>query len=595
MRDEEGDKNRRRRWKIAAVVLGSLIVISLTSTLIVRSKRQSVGPAAVGPAAVGPAAVGPAAVGPAAVGKAQEYAKSFILSQTIAGTTTFDELDLVLVQTYTVDTGTLFDGLADTYDNALALFFLTVTGEGYHAQRLADSWVRLVVRCGWNPAEVDTATSIAQMSHILNARYRVDGSSTTVDLWDVTYVEDVGNNSYMAMALAKFGQTYFSTDPDNIYVRAARGIGAYIERTRYSGGTINGYAARARATMRYLSTEHHIDMYALGTILADPTIVQHSRTFLDNLYDSDEGVYRIGTTVPLNGVVTINTGDATPVDCQTWTILAGVNDTTDSSRQQASMEWVVSNCVVDDALTDVGCSPSGVGAPPCDPSSDNTFRGVRFTDRGKGIQLENTGSGLMALLRLRQRTGTTAFDASIEAIQESLHRLIQRTGDVGMCSSFRKESAYPNPANERNTGLGWSYWRIPHVASTVYCALALMYDDRTDDLFNPYSTTILPQTDHTLQPVTIQPLGYSDIYTSSSLTRLPANEDIGQYYGYFLEKPDWFQDETSAYTTPLCTFLHITKKDELTLIDKNPWLANQPDTTRVDMVYTLFTLLRKSQ
>jgi hypothetical protein len=165
-----------------------------------------------------------------------------------------------------------------------------------------------------------------------------------------------------------------------------------------------------------------------------------------------------------------------------------------------------------------------------------------------------------------------------------------------MYSSFRVESAYGDKsAAENNTGLSWSYWRVPHVASTVYCALALMYDEGDDDLFNPYAPTVVARTDHTLKPLTAEALGYGRPYAAADgLTPLPAGETVGLYYGFFLTEPDWFREDGSAvYQHALCVFLHITQKAHLQLIDKNPWLANQPETTRANMLFTLFELLKQ--
>jgi hypothetical protein len=144
------------------------------------------------------------------------------------------------------------------------------------------------------------------------------------------------------------------------------------------------------------------------------------------------------------------------------------------------------------------------------------YTGFRFTDKGRGMQLENTGSGLLAMLvHHMDHDGPEAqVTPEREILLESMQRLVWDRCRAGIPGSFRKEMLYPRfhreegengprlvpnymydpqkNVHEVNTGMSWSYFSNPHTASTIYCALALMYaQDTARAEYNPYSVSVV--------------------------------------------------------------------------------------------------------
>lgn len=410
------------------------------------------------------------------------------------------------VCTYNVSDDNIFYKWADIYDNSLALLYFITTNQLNSAYKLYSSLDRLFHKYG---------------SNLLFARYRPNGNvdysyngKYNDDLIGVTNVRDLGNNTYLGIAFVKYGLTYhiagaIENSFDIIEQIKSREI-------KYNNNIV-GY--KARSQKNYVSMEHMIDIYALCNIMLenisllkniykigdiDNKVIEleqmrkNCRIFANEMYN--DGKYYIGTTD--EKYFEVNTTSAIPADCQTWNILSGI-DSINTEHQRKSIKWCVDNCILNDTYS----------------SNTDIYTGFRFSEDGTCIQLENTGSGLMAFVKINNTEADIDYTKIIEKIQSSIVRLCNRSPD-GIVSSFRNEKLTLSEG-EFNTGLTWSYWDSIHTASTIYCSLSLLYiESGGDELFNPYGTKIKAQNNQIKNVTTSQ---YSKI--TEQLNSLFENSD----------------------------------------------------------------------
>jgi hypothetical protein len=462
-----------------------------------------------------------------------------------------------------------FQHAGDVYDNALVLSYLVSNGRHDQAWRLAHTYLYLMNYERYDVAGVTVEDRVLRFRG-LKPRYDVLPDTQRVRPGAEAWVAlDVGNNSYAAIALYKFGLAYDAILRSvyggvNPFLRAAIDVARLVHRSArcVQEGEIVGYVARPFSTneyQTYMSNEHMIDMYALAELVlqhpedaseearADLGVVRDvSHGFVSKLYGEKTGNYDVGAGVcfpprrdvsdepdgspPAPGPfspVSVRHRDgntpeewatynyiAIPVDTQTWNLLADADDNRD--RKIASLDWAVRTCLVRDTMHGSrGCyeSDEAVRAAPhkadisnvsCDDVDEaDVLYGFRFTEWGHGIQWENAGSGVMALMRAELKYGLEGrYSKEIELIVRSIRRVMTaraRKGEVGMVANLRVREQYAGADAESfmNTGLTWGYYRAPHLGGTVYCTLALQYyeaykrgDLAAADVFNPYSTVV---------------------------------------------------------------------------------------------------------
>ncbi|MFK7825888.1 MAG: hypothetical protein AB8G05_17175 [Oligoflexales bacterium] len=384
-----------------------------------------------------------------------DYVEEFLDNQKVAY-----PLDnrIKTINTYDVSNSgqKIFDKVSDVYDNALASIFFTVIGKPRKAADILNSWLRIYHNNDYKP---------------LIARFN---SETLNGAVEADYF-DTGNNAWMGIAFCRYFIQY--ADDNNkdkmiVYYNAANEIMKQLHSHQCVQGLYRGYMGRptnsgTQAGM-WQSTEHNIDMYALGACLVGAAKVNGTDnvfaaqvrdiagTFVNQMFDEAKGIYQIGTNNVCSDSTTINLG-ATPADAQSWRLLSRAEMGGSEERSKSSQEALRSEPFFE---RDADFS---------DLIGQDIF-GVRFTDFGRGVQMENTGS---ALLSLNDFYGEQPAD-SVTDLRNSIKYLFDFYKGGGIPASSQSD---PNPQARGgfNTGLSWSYFDWPHVASTVWSGLALAY------------------------------------------------------------------------------------------------------------------------
>ena len=122
----------------------------------------------------------------------------------------------------------------------------------------------------------------------------------------------------------------------SIYYNAANEIMQELHSHQCLQGTYRGYMGRPTSpgdqAAMWQSTEHNIDMYALGACLVEAGKINDTDNafaaqvrdiaglFVSQMFDEARGIYRIGTNDACDDSTTINSG-ATPSDAQSLSLI----------------------------------------------------------------------------------------------------------------------------------------------------------------------------------------------------------------------------------------------------------------------------------
>ena len=413
------------------------------------------------------------------------YVEQYIESQTRYGQHS-EDVNAYTVRTYGVGEDDFFGAASDTYDNALASIFFTVTGKPQKASKILDTWLRFH-KTNLNKPELKGLFWPRFNYHDLQPAYWIDFGGEFFD---------VGNNSMMALAFCRYYLQFKDDAPDaNLhkeYYKAAKAMMSEIHNNfQCKVGPYQGYMGRPTSTgqghAEWQSVEHNLDMFALGACVqeaaktAEPgvdtladEVQQISGNFVSQMWDDAEGAYRTGTEPSCNSSTKLN--DAfKPVDGITWRFLtkAEASPELHDTRSAVSMETLVTNRFM---LEDSGFT-SEIGTP---------YFGVRFTDEGWGAQQENTGA---ALLAMNGFYGDTP-NADLDKLRTGVKAMLAHYKGEGVPAHFDTNDECNGGQGSCNTGITWSYMRWAHTASTVYFGLALGYqferNGRIIPGMNPY-------------------------------------------------------------------------------------------------------------
>ena len=195
---------------------------------------------------------------------------------------------------------------AFSYDNALAITALVACGDVARARRIGDAFV--------DAARNDRTFDDGRIRNAYRAGPVGPGPVLLPGWWDHTrraWSEDAyqdgsqtGNVAWVALALLTLEQA--THEPR--YLETARSLAAWIanhtRETNGVGGFSGGVAGfdKKQVKLTWRSTEHNVDVHALGTRLQSMApgpmsdiLAQQSKTFLDAMFDARAGMFRLGT------------------------------------------------------------------------------------------------------------------------------------------------------------------------------------------------------------------------------------------------------------------------------------------------------------
>lgn len=320
------------------------------------------------------------------------------------------------------------------------------------------------------------------------------------------YMSYVSNEHMIDMfALANIQVQNFKTE-----YYASLGVEACTERMDESRSAKEMFEECLRVSKRYVRHMFGKESYGIGSGLCYRADTWRGDGNPDGSWYVDGFVIRSDEFAPDDAWK-----NPTPVDTQTWNMLADCED--DKDRKEKSLDWAIRYSFVRDTYDGLrGCYESSKDLQAhqrmpdnatlsCDdvPEKDILY-GFRFTKDGHGIQWENAGSGVMALMKAELKHKFDKYHDYIEKIIKSIRRHFELrsehgTDPLGLYASFRTASEYDGIGDPsyRNTGLTWGYYRAGHLGGTTYPALSLLYyehykkrDYAGAEVYNPYSSKL---------------------------------------------------------------------------------------------------------
>jgi uncharacterized protein YyaL (SSP411 family) len=251
---------------------------------------------------------------------------------------------------------------------------------------------------------------------------------------------DCGNLAWTGLAFLHL----FHATKDARYLDAAKAVAGFVAAnatdTRGAGGYTGGVAPN-QAKILWKSTEHNLDLYALFALLArvtrDPAWsadAKHALVFVKAMWNRHGGYFQIGTG---EDGVTINTGDPTPEDVQTWSFLS-----TGLVKYDRSIDWALAN------LT----------------ATSGDFQGLSFevADRS-GVWFEGTAHAAAAL---EARAGAGDADKAAALIADvETGQAKAPNGDGSGIDAASKDGLHTD-------GGGDAYYAALHIGATGWYALA---------------------------------------------------------------------------------------------------------------------------
>lgn len=402
----------------------------------------------------------------------------------------------------------------DVYDNAVAAIYLTKRGKIEAAREILDAFLHQL----YPPQKVPHVTFGARDGLPSGRWLTLVGSSYTAAevkpgiYWGKNVVDggvDTGNNAWVGIALAQFA----AETGESCYLTAARDILAALKKGADCDDKLLGFMAKLRPyPANYRSTEHNIDVYALAKILGDEDAMNRARIFVQEMFGHNER-YPKSFAMGTDGAVPCDTTTmktAIPADGQFWTMLAGVERT--KERQVSALSDALQSVEDGGMLT---TDEDLIGNSRINRSAGR-LRGLRFTNWGNGAQWENTASAMMAMAMFQEKHGDAALPGidlkgEINKIRKSMLNLVDTYNAVpasilgGNQKAWRKNEHAREFPGGSDTGIGWTYYRYPHVASSAWLGLALLQkpteDSPVNHHANPYGVPQkpLPEVGNNLQ------------------------------------------------------------------------------------------------
>ena len=312
--------------------------------------------------------------------------------------------------------------------------------------------------------------------------------------------QDVGNNSIVGIAFAKFCLSYPNHEKTKSYNDCINYlISTFVNNMSCDGKGIVGHYPLVSG-QNYVSTEHMIDCYALAVlgeklhIPFSETLKNLSQNFVINAYDDKTSRYYIGSNT--NACDSLNKGEH-PVDVNTWNMLAGVDD--NKKRKFDSLKWVFDNAIVPDDSN-----------PGIEFSASKFYN---YIGGDKCSQYENTGSFLCSLSQYNYKFNEDIYskldpnNKIFDKMYNFLHN--KMLVEEPIQSAYSKNKNYKGGCDGQGCcsfigGNPWQYYLVHHLGSTVYCSLALLFLNNNNANIYQYTPIIREKYTHPTHPTSNQ-------------------------------------------------------------------------------------------
>ncbi|NLE58518.1 MAG: hypothetical protein GX616_09175 [Planctomycetes bacterium] len=346
-----------------------------------------------------------------------------------------------IVQSYAANAALTYRG--DVYDTSLTILHFVARCQVEQARPLADALLFLQDRDQVPDGRLHAA-------YWANNLLDPAGQYTSVMDPNIS----PGNMAWAGIALARFYQSTEKQKYLDAAVWAADWIIDNCKKTDSAGGFSGGLLGWDYDAVTWRSTEHNIDIFALGRVLYDLTgnekwngMAQHAQAFVQSMFVTEDGYYLTGTR-GVDG--TEPNPSPIPADAQSWALLAGIDDQLNLDQ---ALEWLLDHLLITETV------------------GGRAYTGVKFSTEGDHIMCEATAGVAMALWSAgRQAEAQSLFD-SLEQIQA----FAPNSDGSGVVAT-----PFPDGAP---TGYGSTYPNSLHVASTAWTSLALLF--RCDSFANP--------------------------------------------------------------------------------------------------------------
>ena len=402
----------------------------------------------------------------------------------------------------------------DVYDNALAAIYLSKRGKLDEARGLLDAFIKLLYP-GWAVPGLEIGGLPSNRSVTLLAASYTDAAAQAGAYQGTGVADgavDTGNNAWVGLAFAH----YAAASGDACYALVAHDILRALARSEGCSDSLGGFSSRLKPYPAYYrSTEHNTDMYALATILGDADAAARARRFVSGMY----GQQTKGSEVKQRGdTYATGTGgakacDATipfaPVaaDAQFWSLLAGADPQYD--RKATALAFATAE-PKEDATGDASqlglwtVDVDRIGNPSTGGGKGERREGVRFTSWGNGAQWENSASAAMGLAHFGSLYPNASKELGavvtrrLNASRAALRGLLAAYGFVpasilgGNINAWIKNDHAAEYPGGSDTGIGWTYLRYPHVASSVWTGLLLLHQADDDEKLDPHANPFAP-------------------------------------------------------------------------------------------------------
>lgn len=329
-------------------------------------------------------------------------------------------------------------GTAFSYDNALAATVLLACGDLRRARQIGEAFLIAI--------ESDRTFEDGRVRNAYRSGPVRERPVLLPGWWDAAnkrWSEDryqdgtaTGNVAWVGLALLNLRDA----TQDSRFEKGASRLAAWI-RTRTSRhnapgftGGLDGYDP-GQASLTWASTEHNLDIVALGTRLNKPddrAMAASARTFLDAAFDGQAGCFRMGTDAKghMRGV------ESVALDTQLWPLL-GVADPPAAWRRA------------------LACATARLGVPG----------GFDFNDDRDGLWVEGTAQAALTYHSVQDEAAAGVLLQTL-AGQRAPSGWLYASREARLTTGLRI-----GPASTEDD---FFYFRRPHLGATAWAALAAL-------------------------------------------------------------------------------------------------------------------------